>query len=364
MSIPGEGLTMKILVTGHLGYVGTVLTPLLLADGHDVSGCDSDLFEGCACRAGGSLALVPNLCSDFRDLTQRDLEGFDAVVHLAALTDESFADLMPSAAFSANHLGSVQLATTAKRAGVPRFILASTCSNLGQSGAEIVNKAGELDPPTPYAKSKLWAERDISSLADEAFSPVFLRLASTFGLSPRMRFDTVLNDFTARAVMTGLISLKSDGTSWRPILHVDDAARAFIAAVMAPDSQVSGHSFNIGSGAQHYRLRDLAQIIADTVPCCRLEFAPEDGLDERSHRVSFEKAECDLPGFRAEWDARRGAEQLREVYQALGLTPDDLDGGRYDRRYHLMKLHAEGVLDDDLRLVSRSSAAAFAALAS
>jgi nucleoside-diphosphate-sugar epimerase len=356
-------MLMKILVTGHLGYVGTVLTPLLRKAGHEVFGCDSGLFEQGAFSLGAFAEPVPLLADDVRMITAADLRAVDAIVHLAALSGDRLADARADTAYGINHLCAVHLAVAARQAGVSRFLMASTCSNYGQDGDEIIDRTGELASPRPYVQSKLWAERDLAPLADSVFCPVMLRLASVFGLSPRMRLDTVLNNMAARAVMTGLISLKSDGTSWRPVVHVEDACRAFLTALDAPMEQVSAKTFNIGNDAHNYRLRDLAQIVADTVPCCRLEFAPEEGVDERSFRVSFQSTERGLSGFRAHWDARRGAEQLCEAYSAAGLTTEHLEGARFDRAGLIDAMIAAGELAPDLRRM-RTAGAQLTAMAS
>lgn len=354
---------MKILVTGHLGYIGTVLTPLLRKAGHEVFGCDSGLFERGAFALGAFAEPVPLLADDVRTITAADLRGIDAIIHLAALTGDSLADPRTDTAYGINHLCAVHLAVAARQAGVTRYLMASTCSNYGQDGDEIIDRSGAFAPSRPYGQSKLWAERDLIPLANDVFSPVILRLASVFGLSPRMRLDTVLNHMTARAVTTGLISLKSDGTSWRPVVHIEDACSAFLTALDAPIDQVSGRTFNIGNDAHNYRLRDLAQIVADTVPCCRLEFAPEEGVDERSFRVSFQDTERGLCGFRAHWDARRGAEQLGEAYHASGLTADHLKSPRFDRAGLVDTMIGAGELGPDLRWL-KTADAQLAAMAS
>ncbi len=347
---------MKILVTGHLGYVGTVLTPLLRKAGHEVLGCDNDLFERGAFSLGSFAEPVPLLADDVRMITAADLQGVEAIVHLAALSGDRLADPRADTACDINHVCTVHLALAARYAGVSRFLMASTCSNYGQDGDEIIDRTGALASTRPYVRSKLWAERDLAPLADALFCPVVLRLASVFGLSPRMRLDTVLNNMAARAVTTGLISLRSDGTSWRPVVHVEDACRAFLTALDAPMEQVSARTFNIGHDAHNYRLRDLAQIVADTVPCCRLEFAPEEGVDERSFRVSFQDTERGLSGFRAHWDARRGAEQLCEAYAAAGLAAEHLEGARFDRARIVDAMIAAGELTPDLRRVTTADA--------
>ncbi len=340
---------MRVLLTGHQGYIGTVMAPMLLAAGHEVVGLDTGLYLGCDFYGTPE---VPTLVRDVRDVTVADLRGFDAVVHLAALSNDPLADLNPDITYDINHRGSVRLAEAAKAAGVERFLLASSCSNYGAAGDAVIDETAALQPVTAYGKSKVLAERDILTLKDARFCPVFLRPATAYGVSPRLRLDIVLNNLVACAVTTGLIVLQSDGTPWRPIVHAADISRAFIAALAADAGKVSGEAFNVGRSDQNYQVMEIAQAVAQIVPGCRIEIAQGAGPDARSYRVSFDKIARVMPDFQPVFDVFSGARELYERFIQAGLSREDFEGSRYKRTGTVKGLMAAGVLDAGLRRVS------------
>jgi nucleoside-diphosphate-sugar epimerase len=338
---------MRVLVTGHNGYIGTVMTPMLIAEGHQVVGLDSDLFE--QCTFGSPAPAIPSIRKDIRDVQAVDLEGFDALIHLAGLSNDPLGNLDPAITYEINHQASVRLAVLAKEVGIPRFLFSSSCSTYGAAGLDYVNEEADFNPVTPYGHSKVLVEQDVAKLADSRFSPTFLRNATAYGLSPRLRFDLVLNNLVAWAVTTGRIYMKSDGTPWRPIIHIEDISRAFIAALRAPREVVHNQAFNVGRNDENYQIRELAEIVGELVPGCRIEYAEDAGPDTRCYRADFSKIARMLPEFKPEWDARRGARELYAAYQNVDLRVEDFEGPRYKRIDHIKQLINAGQLDTTLR---------------
>jgi nucleoside-diphosphate-sugar epimerase len=338
---------MKVLVTGHLGYIGTVMMPLLHEAGHAVAGLDMDLYRECS--FGNEPKNFPGVLKDLRDVNRADLAGFDAIIHLAGLSNDPLGDLNPEVTYDVNFRASVKLAEFARAAGIERFIFSSSCSIYGAAGDKTLDEHARFNPVTPYGHSKVLVEQEVAKLADDHFSPTFLRNATAYGVSPRHRFDLVLNNLVAWATCTGRVHIKSDGTPWRPLIHVEDISRAFLAVLSAPREAIHNRAFNVGRSEENYQIRDLAEIVRETVPGCSIEYAPGAGPDKRSYRVDFSSITRGLPDFHPQWTARRGAKELYDAYRRVGLQVEDFEGPRYTRIEHIRRLQDTGQLDESLK---------------
>jgi nucleoside-diphosphate-sugar epimerase len=346
---------VRVLVTGHLGYLGVELTPLLVSLGHDVIGLDTNYFAGCDFLAPPD--PLPALSIDLRDVTPAHLVGFDAVLHLAALSNDPLADLNASLTYDINLTASVRLAKAAKSAGVSRFLFSSSCSLYGRGTDAEMDERAPFNPVTPYGESKFRVEQEVSQLADRHFSPVFLRNATAYGVSRRLRADVVVNNLVCHAITTGKILLESDGTPWRPLVHVLDIAQAFAQVLAAPRRVVHNQAFNVGRTGENYQVRDIANMVAEVVPNCVVRYAERAVSDIRDYRVDFSKIERELPGYRPQWTLRRGIEELRTAFSDGLMTPERFEGPTFFRLRTIQQLLDRGDLDAQLRWIRARSEA-------
>lgn len=339
---------MRVLVTGHQGYIGSVLTPRLVAAGHEVVGLDVGLYADCV--LGEFEDEVSNRAVDLRDVTPEDCAGVDAVIHLAAICNDPIGNLNPDLTYDVNHRATIRLAQAAKAAGATRFLFSSSCSLYGAGATEdLLDETAAFAPVTPYGHSKILSEQDLLKVADDDFSPVFLRNATAYGFSPRLRGDLVVNDLVAHALLTGEVRLLSDGMAWRPLVHVDDIASAFIALLEAPREVVHAKAYNVGQSSENYLIRAVAELVAEVVPDSTVTFAAGAGSDARNYRVSCDLIAREVPAFKPQWTVRTGIEQLVEQYRRTGLRIEDLTGERHQRLKRIKGLQASGLLDQDLR---------------
>jgi nucleoside-diphosphate-sugar epimerase len=344
---------MRVLVTGHNGYLGSVLVPRLLESGYDVVGLDANFYADCV--IGPTPDPIPAVRVDLRDVKPVHCAGFDAVLHLAALCNDPIGNLNAELTYDINHRATIRLAEAAKAAGVPRFLFSSSCSLYGAGKDDKpLDETADFMPITPYGESKILSERDLRELADDDFSPTFLRNATAYGFSPRLRGDIVVNDLTAHALLTGEVRLLSDGMAWRPLVHAEDIAAAFVALLEAPREVVHGKAYNIGQTDENYLIRDVAELIAEVLPGSRLAFAEGAGTDLRNYRVSCDLVAAEVPGFSPQWTVRKGVEQLVEAYQRHGLTIEEFTGERHQRLKRIKALQATGQLDASLRWTTTS----------
>ena len=337
---------MRVLVTGAQGYIGVPLTWALRDRGHEVVGLDAGFYSD-GWLYGAETPPIPQLQKDIRRITSGDLEGFDAIVHLAELSNDPLAQLDPDITYEINHRGTVSLAELAKRAGISRFVYTSSCSVYGIGSGEYKTEESEPAPQTPYAHCKVLVERDLSTMADDNFSPTFLRNATAYGPSPRMRFDLVLNNLAGLAWTTREIKLTSDGTPWRPLVHIGDISAAVACTLEAPRERVHRRIFNVGDTRENYQVREIAALVSDAFPGCRVSVGSNDG-DRRSYRVSFDRIHAELPGFKAAHDAASGARELAGLFERIRLSRETFESAPFTRVKQLQHLKRTGRLDEQL----------------
>ena len=337
---------MRVLVTGDRGYIGSVMVPMMLAEGFDVVGLDTDYFDGC--DFGQNQRMVFSLNKDLRNVQIGDMRHFDAIIHLGGLSNDPLGEIDPVLTYDINHHASLQLALFAKDAGINRFLFSSSCSNYGSAGDDLLTEDSPLNPLTAYGISKVRVEKDVSSLADDNFSPTFLRNGTAYGVSPRLRLDIVLNNLVASAFTTGKILLNSDGRAWRPIVHIEDISRAFIEVLKAPREKVHNQIFNVGAVEGNYRILEIAEMVREMIPC-EIEYVPNAKTDLRCYRVDCSKLLTLFPEYKPKWTARKGVCELYEAYKSIGLSHNDFVGSRYKRLDHITSLMRVGLLDSDLR---------------
>ncbi len=341
---------MKVLVTGHRGYIGVEMVSVLTASGHEVIGLDTGFFDECDFRSPPD--DVPNINVDLRDVKPEQLAGFDAVLHLAALSNDPLGNVNPDLTYDINLHGSLNLARAAKAAGVRRFLFSSSCSLYGAGGDGFLDESAAFYPCTPYGESKVRVEQELTKLADDTFSPAYLRNATAYGMSRRLRADIVVNNLVGHALTTGKVLMQSDGTPWRPLVHIRDIIHAFQTMLTAPREVIHDHAFNVGRTAENFQIRDVARMVAEVVPGCEVAFAAGASADARDYRVSFRKIEDTLPGFAPTWTLRKGIEEMYEAYKAAGMDREEfIVSPRYYRLRTVEGLKTRGALDQNLRRV-------------